>query len=766
MNIGGSAHQKSSDVTSGTFVTAELQGDPDALHLVNLALGQSSILEMIALGAPLEETLTSLLEFLERDAPEMRCSVLLLDPDGVHLRHGAAPRLPKEYTRQIDGLPIGPNAGSCGTAAYRNERVVVTDIERDPLWAPYRDVIRPFGLRACWSTPILDQHEHVLGTFAMYFECPSSPTPLHERLTQIALHVAAIAIAKDRREREQRELLERYRLVNLATKDAVWDWDIRRNILWWNDSVESLFGYSKEEVGSDLDWWTERVHIDDRERVHHTLQRAAEEEESWAEEYRFLRKDGSYVDVQDRGYVMRDADGTTVRMIGSMQDITERKRAEARIRELAYNDPLTHLPNRAAFQLRIAHGIELARTGRHQLALLLVNLNCFRDVNDCLGHLNGDRVLQRVAELFRAELDSFGEVAALGGDEFAILLPQVRDESHVETALAHIHRALEAPVHLAEIPIKIEATIGVALFPDHGETTDALWQHAGVALRTAKEKYERHLFYSSGIDHYDPSRLILLGELHDAIQARQLLLHYQPKIDLRTRRTVGLEALVRWQHPTRGLLFPDTFIPLAERTGLINPLTTAVVVSALEQGVRFRQAALPLGMSVNLSARNLHEPGFAPKLLALVESVDFPLSDLTLEVTETAIMTDPVRAKAVLTELAEAGIHLSMDDFGIGQSSLSYLKELPISKIKIDKSFVMGLEEPRNLAVVRSAIDLARNMDLQVTAEGIETEAACDTLRGLGCQIGQGYFFSRPLAVERLHPWLSESPWGVGSGSI
>lgn len=182
----------------------------------------------------------------------------------------------------------------------------------------------------------------------------------------------------------------------------------------------------------------------------------------------------------------------------------------------------------------------------------------------------------------------------------------------------------------------------------------------------------------------------------------------------------------------------------------------------MEQGVLFRQNALPLGISVNLSARNLHEPGFAPKLLGLVGRVGFPLSDLTLEVTETAIMADPVRAKSVLAELSEAGIHLSMDDFGVGQSSLSYLKELPISKIKIDKSFVMGLEEPRNLAVVRSAIDLARNMDLQVTAEGIETEAACNTLRDLGCQVGPGYFFSRPLAVEGLQTWLAESPWGLG----
>lgn len=861
--------------------------------MVNLAFGQSQVLEMVAMGFPLNVSLNALLRFLEEDIPEMFCSVLLLDSDGVHLRHCAAPRLPQAYIDAINGASIGPSAGSCGTAAFRGERVIVADIERDPLWENYRHLILPHGFRASWSIPILSPEGKVLGTFAMYFRTPRSPEALHQHIIEIALHVAALAIGNEQRERErhrltlelkerikeltvtrqiaqrllidrpmdqnlfddivqivpqgwqypgicrariaydkwesrsegfvdtqwkltqtlvtsqgegiievvyleqtvdntdpflneERQLLEsvagtvavylnrveaedallenaeRYRLLNLATSDVVWDWDARKDTLWWNNGVQTLLGYPKEDVPSDLSWWSDRLHPDDRERVEMTLKRTAESDGGgyWNEDYKFLRADGSYAEILDRGYVMRDASGAAVRMIGVMQDVTKRKRAEDRVRELAYQEPLTRLPNRTALHEHLAFAIEQAATEKHELALILVNLNYFRDINDCLGHQNGDILLQRVAERLCQAIGSAGEVASLGGDEFAILLPRLKDRSEVETTLREIQASLRQPVPVADIPIKTDSSMGVAFYPEHGTSVEILWQHADVALRTAKEKYEPHLFYSPSIDHYDPTRLILVGELRAAIDGDQLLLHYQPKIDVASGRTIGVEALVRWKHPTRGLIFPDNFIPMAERTDLINPLTTCVVVNALREGVAFLKEGYSLEVSVNLSARNLHEPGFSQGLLALVGSVGFPLERLTLEVTETAIMADPVRAKAVLSELHDAGIHLSMDDFGIGQSSLTYLKELPISKMKIDKSFVMDFDQPRNVAVVRSAIDLARNMGLQVTAEGVEEESTFFALKELGCDLAQGYFFSKALPVEQLKAWLVESPWG------
>jgi diguanylate cyclase (GGDEF)-like protein/PAS domain S-box-containing protein len=742
--------------------------DLDGLHMVNLALGQSRILGMIATGAALRETLDALLVFLEQDVPEMACSILLLDSDGVHLHPCSAPSLPEAYSKAIDGSAIGPCAGSCGTAAWRRERVVVSDIQTDPLWTDYRKLAAPYGLRACWSTPIFDADGRVLGTFAMYFRTPGDPEPRHQRLIDVALHVAAIAITCEQREGDRRRAItalreseERYRLINLATKDAVWDWDLRSNTLWWNNGVESLFGYPLAEVPASLDWWVKRMHPEDRDRAHRSLQAtAAGEDNSWSEDYRFQRCDGSYADVQDRGYVMRDASGTAVRMIGMMQDISGRKRAEARIRELAYYDPLTGLPNRVALQVQLAGTVVAGQP----LALLFLDLNHFGEVNNTLGRHNGDILLLHVTDILRGIVGPAGQVAALGGDEFAILLAPLVDEGEVRALLDRIQLVLQKPVQLAGIPVSIEATLGVVLYPQHGATVEQLWQRADIALRAAKERHESHLFYSIECDHYDPVRLSLLGELREAIDAGQILLHYQPKVNLRTNRVCGLEALVRWQHPERGLLYPDAFLPLAEGTGLIHPLTACIVRMALREGLELVREGLVIEMSINLSARNLHDPAFCRSILEQVRAANFPATRLTLEVTETAIMDDPARAKAVLAELHEAGIHLAMDDFGIGHSSLAYLKDLPIDKLKIDKSFVMDFAQPRNAAIVRSAIELARNLGLEVTAEGVEDERTSLALRDMGCDLGQGYFFSRPLALKPLVAWLRESPLGLRLG--
>jgi diguanylate cyclase (GGDEF)-like protein/PAS domain S-box-containing protein len=731
----------------------------DAQRLVTLAVGQNRILEMIATGRPLRETLAALLLFIEHEVPELLCSILLLDADGLHLRHGAAPSLPDAYTRAIDGAAIGPRAGSCGTAAYLARQVVVSDIDIDPLWADYRTLAGAHGLRACWSTPIFGPSDKVLATFAMYFREPRSPDSLHEQLITIATHVAAVAIGRDLRERALRDSEERYRLLNLATNDAVWDWNLATDTVWWNDRVERLFGYAAAEVTNELSWWVERVHPDDRARVQRSLHVAAgTSADSWREDYRFLRKDGTYADVQDRGRVMRDEAGKTVRMIGVMQDISERRQAQRQIEYLAFHEPVTRLPNRTAMRGTLADAITRAAADREELSLLLVNVNDFRDINDTLGHRNGDLLLEHVAKRLTGAAGGPGHVASLGGDEFAVLLTTASD---CERALGAVHDCLHSPIELAGLPIKLDAAIGIAVYPRDGATTDVLWQHADVALRTAKERHESPLYYRAGIDHYDPARLALIGELRAGIADDELVLYYEPKLDLRSGRTVGVEALVRWQHPRRGLIGPGTFIPLAERTGLINPLTTWVVGTAMQQAMALCRAGIPLDISVNLSARNLHEPGFCAALLSSVGATGFPLSRLTLEVTETAIMADPARAKAALSAFHAAGIHLAMDDFGVGHSSLAYLKDLPITKMKIDKSFVMEFTQPRNAAIVRAAIDLARNLGLGVTAEGVEDEATYRALRTLGCDLAQGRLFSCPLAPNSLMAWLRESPWGV-----
>jgi diguanylate cyclase (GGDEF)-like protein len=432
---------------------------------------------------------------------------------------------------------------------------------------------------------------------------------------------------------------------------------------------------------------------------------------------------------------------------------------EERVVDLAYNEPLTHLPNRVSLQRALASAVEEAAAKAHTIGLVLMDLDNFRDINNSLGHANGDLLLQHVARTVRESLWESDRIASLGGDEFAILLPRLGDKDDIQLVLEKIRVALQKPLSLTGVPVNIEYALGIALYPEHGDTADLLWQHADVALTTAKERHETHLFYSSDFDHYDPQRLALIGELRDAIHAEQLIVHFQPIIGVAGGKTTAVEALVRWQHPARGLIFPDQFIPLAERTGLINPLTACVVAEALRSGNRLHQEGFPLTVSVNLSARNLHDADFSAKLLDLVGKSGFPRERLILEITESAIMDDPIRARKVLNNLHDAGIQLSMDDFGIGHSSLSYLKDLPISRIKIDKSFLIGYWQPRNSAIVRSAIELARNLELKVTAEGVEDEATYLELRKLGCDLAQGYYFSKPLPPDRLRDWLRNSGW-------
>ncbi|MDZ7842842.1 MAG: bifunctional diguanylate cyclase/phosphodiesterase [Gammaproteobacteria bacterium] len=350
--------------------------------------------------------------------------------------------------------------------------------------------------------------------------------------------------------------------------------------------------------------------------------------------------------------------------------------------------------------------------------------------------------------------------ASLGGDEFAILLPSLADKHDIDRVIGKIRTALHEPFTVHDLPVNVEARLGIALYPTTGSSADLLWQRADIALCAAKELHRSWVVYEPDIDHYDPGRLALIGGLRTALEQNELVLHFQPSIDLGTGRIRGVEALLRWRHPDRGLIYPDEFIPLAERTGLIDALTGWVVASALRQGHDWHSSGVSLDVAVNISVRNLQAPGFCNEILDLARSSGFPLEQLSLEITESAIMADPERARSVLRELYESGIRLSVDDFGTGQSSLAYVRDLPVSTIKIDKSFVIDFKQSRNAAIVSTAIDLGHNLGMTVTAEGVEDEETWRMLRDLGCDVAQGYFFSRPLTVDQLAGWLAESPWG------
>ena len=428
--------------------------------------------------------------------------------------------------------------------------------------------------------------------------------------------------------------------------------------------------------------------------------------------------------------------------------------ASRRLRHQALHDALTGLPNRTLMHRRAERDLR----GDDPAAMLLIDLDRFKEVNDTLGHDYGDALLVEVAGRLSAVLRRGDTLARLGGDEFAVLVSGAPDRAAVIDLAARLQEALRRPFALRGVAVELEASIGVALYPEHGETAGRLLQRADVAMYEAKRGRHGVATYTPERDPYSADRLGLLAELRRAIECDELVLHYQPKVSLPGGELTGVEALVRWQHPVRGLLAPDEFVPLAERTGAIADLTRWVVDRALAQCRAWRDRGIDLPVAVNLAAANVVDVTLPDAIGALLERHGVPADRLECEISEHTAMADPVRATAVLAGLRELGVGLSLDDFGTGHSSLSYLKQLPLDEVKIDRSFVAAMADDENDAViVRSTIDLARNLGLRVVAEGVETGAVMDTLAELRCDTAQGFHISRPLPADELDDWLVQA---------
>ena len=423
----------------------------------------------------------------------------------------------------------------------------------------------------------------------------------------------------------------------------------------------------------------------------------------------------------------------------------------------ALHDSLTDLPNRTLFHDRVHQALAAARREHVPAAVMIMDLDRFKEVNDTLGHASGDELLKQVGLRLRHTLRESDTVARLGGDEFGVLLPKVLDAEAAVAVARKLRTTLEEPFTIHGLALQMEASIGIALFPEHGADVQGLLQRADVAMYVAKEHPSGCEVYTRERDEYSPDRLTLMTELRRAIDRGQLILHYQPKADLRTGEINGVEALVRWEHPERGMIPPDEFIPPAQKTGVIAPLTLFVLDEALRQCRTWALQGMELCVAVNLSTRNLLDVHLPDTVGELLTRWEVPARLLELEITESTILADPVRAMQILSRLDEMGIRLAIDDFGTGYSSLAYLKRLPVDELKIDKSFILGMEDSENDAViVRSTIDLGRNLGLRVVAEGVETQKAWNHLASLGCDVAQGYFLSRPVPAEQLTQWLRE----------
>jgi diguanylate cyclase (GGDEF)-like protein len=432
------------------------------------------------------------------------------------------------------------------------------------------------------------------------------------------------------------------------------------------------------------------------------------------------------------------------------------KLAAERERE-AMSDGLTGLPNRLFLLDRATRALDAGQRSGVGTAVLLVDLDHFKDINDTLGHYVGDQLIKQVGARLRTVMRAGDTVARLGGDEFGVLACDLEGRADAEQVAQRLVSTLMLPFTIDGVRLDVQASVGIAVSPDHGVDATTLMQRADVALYTAKEHRGSYVCYRPESDLHSVERLGLLGELREGISDGQLQVFYQPKCDAATGTLVGLEALVRWEHPTRGLVFPDDFIPIAENTGLIGALTIEVLDQALGFARMLRDAGTPLGVAVNISARCLTDLELPAQVAGLLGRWGVPPEALTLEVTETSIMVDPPRTMTVLGLLRDLGVSLSIDDFGTGYSSLAYLKRLEANELKIDKSFVFTMTSNSNDAViVRSTIELGHNLGLRLVAEGVENAETWTMLKALGCDVIQGYHLSRPLPADKVVTWMDD----------
>ncbi|WP_245643455.1 putative bifunctional diguanylate cyclase/phosphodiesterase [Roseateles chitosanitabidus] len=592
---------------------------------------QRDVLEAVALGRPLTAVMDLLCRGVEALAPEVLCSVLSVSPEGV-VHPLAAPSLPASYSAALEGLQVGPEVGSCGTAAWRREAVEVTDIAQDPLWRNFRELALSHGLAACWSTPILTGHDQVVATFALYYREPRGAAPFHRQMVQACAQLCQIAFMHDRHQRE--------------------------------------------------------------------------------------------------------------------------------IERLAYFDGVTGLPNRTLLGDRARQTLLLATRAEAPVSLLLLDIDRFKTVNDSLGHAVGDQVLQHIAARLLRVLRDSDTLARIGGDEFVVLLPGCIAEDAMHVA-AKLRAALEAPIPLdgSHARVQLTASIGVCAFPKDGTDLDQLLKNADIAMYEAKRAgRDCARFFLHAMNQALDERLDIEAALRHALSNHLLQLHYQPKVRVADRRLVGVEALLRWHDAARGWVPPDRFIPVAEESGLINALDAWVLEHGCAQLARWRAADVDVpALSVNVSPQRFHQDDVAAHARAVLARHGLAAQDLTLEVTERLMLDDTSRPREQLQQLNEMGVGVSVDDFGTGYSSLSYLKRLPVTELKLDKSFVRDLEQDADDRALSSAvIGIGRSLGLTVVAEGVETEGQREILLGMGCEAAQGWLFGRPMAADALAAWIAE----------
>lgn len=714
---------------------------------------RNELLEMLSKGAALPELLKAAVLSVETYNPNMLCSILLLDKEGKHLFTAAAPSLPDAYNDAISGESIGMNVGSCGTAAFTGQRVIVEDIQTHPYWADYKVLAATAGLRSCWSEPVRSTSGKILGTFAIYQHGVSSPNADDFQLIEQTARLIGVAIDQSNANAE----LQLASLVYQNSGEAMMVTDASGIIIGINPAFTNLTGYTLNDIiGKDQSILNSSRHD---EVFYQNIREAINTAGHWQGEVWNLRKNGeTFAELLTVNTIFNE-DGSPHRRVALFSDITERKKSEELIWHQANFDALTSLPNRRMFQDRLDQEIKKSHRGGLPCALLFLDIDHFKEVNDVLGHDVGDMLLKEASHRLSSSVRGSDTIARLGGDEFTVILSELEDFDNVERVACEILRKLAEPFDIGTQMVYSSISIGITFYPQDATDVETLIKNADQAMYAAKSQgRNRHVYFTASMQETVQARMRMTNNLRNAIAGQEFRVFYQPIINLMTGTIGKAEALIRWQHPSLGCINPAEFIPIAEDTSLIIEIGDWVFRQAAAQAEAWRaRFNKEFQISVNKSPVQLrNETGVHIRWAQYLKQHNLSGQSIVVEITEGLLLDANATVSNKLLEYRDAGLQVAIDDFGTGYSSLSYLKKFDIDYIKIDQSFVANLSPgSSDMVLCEAMIVMAHKLGMKVVAEGIETSEQLTLLTDAGCDYGQGFLFSKPIPADEFEQLLS-----------
>lgn len=746
----------------------------ESILLTNVLDAQEEIIDRIVHGYSLEDCLTHICRQIELILSDSgaRASILLLN--GNTVRHGAAPSLPEEYKALINGAEIGPSAGSCGSSMYHRKQIIVTDIERDPLWSEYREIALPFGLRACWSTPIISSDQEVMGSFAVYYDKIMEPSSTHLMLINRFTRLSSLAIERDKCHAREQSLLQQLQrstdrfqsLVEVLPDLAMVIDEQGTYIDVFGTSDELLYAEVSKILGKKV---TDIIPSSIGDRVMNLIRQTVVSGQSQVMEYELEVPKGRCV-FEGRTSLIPNYSWdqpSLSHVLWMARDITLKKHAQKTVEQLAFYDALTGLPNRRLMMNRLEQFLEKSNRNRQLGALLFLDLDDFKKINDSLGHDVGDMLLCQAAKRLQSQLRISDTIARIGGDEFVILLENLelnpdRMAQECQAVANKILYCLQQPFVLHDCEYNVGSSIGICLLEGGKISVNEALKRADIAMYRAKSLGgERLCFYDPELQKAVDERLQIESEIRVGLERGEFTVFYQPQLNCQGE-IVGAEALIRWCHPVHGVVSPAYFLAVAERCGLIGRLQDVVInhscrfVAAVHQGF---PSLSRFSVAINVSALQFNSNQLEKQLKHAVTNLQIDPHWLKLEITENTLLNRKSDSLEHMKALRACGYRISLDDFGTGYSSLAYLHTLPIDEIKIDRSFIQSIQSSEDsTAIVDAIVSMADHLHFDIIAEGVETETQAAVLTTKMVHGLQGYYFAKPMPQDLFHQFLVSPP--------